>query len=148
MTDLDATCQLVARLVESVPGPLRQIRVRSAGTLIELEWPTTPGPAAAPLPTAAPVVLAAPADEDAGLRYVTATTVGTFYRSPKPGAPPFITEGDQVRVGTQVAVLEAMKMMMPIETDIAGEVMKILPEDGTPVEYGERLIAIAPVTAG
>lgn len=146
MADLDATCELVTRLVESVPGPLRQIRVRSAGTLIELEWPTTQAPVA--LPTAAPVALAQPAEPDAGLRYVTATTVGTFYRSPKPGAPPFITEGEQVRVGTQVAVLEAMKMMMPIETDIAGEVMKILPEDGTPVEYGERLIAIAPATTG
>ena len=56
---------------------------------------------------------------DDGLHYVCAAIVGTFYRGPEPGAAPFVSEGDMVRPGQQIAILEAMKMMMPVEADRA-----------------------------
>jgi acetyl-CoA carboxylase biotin carboxyl carrier protein len=85
-------------------------------------------------------------DADAGLTYVCAAMVGTFYRAPQPDAEPFVQEGDTVRAGQQVAALEAMKMIMPVHATDEGEVVKILVPNGTPVEYGERLIAIAPTS--
>ncbi|HET8715075.1 MAG TPA: acetyl-CoA carboxylase biotin carboxyl carrier protein, partial [Holophagaceae bacterium] len=67
---------------------------------------------------------------------------GTFYRAAEPGAPPFVSVGDQVKKGQVLCIIEAMKLMNEIECDVAGEVVKILVENGQPVEYGERLFAI------
>jgi len=79
---------------------------------------------------------------------VIAPTVGVFYRAPSPGAAPFVEEGDTVAAGTQVGIVEAMKLMVPVEADRAGRVSKVLKSDGDPVEYGEPLIRLAPVGAG
>ena len=97
---------------------------------------------AAPAPVAAaPAPAAAPADEP-GLHYLTSPIVGTFYRSPNPNAPSFVAPGDRVKPGQTLCIVEAMKLMNEIESDVAGEVVKILVENGQPVEYGERLFAI------
>ena len=69
--------------------------------------------------------------------------VGTFYRAPSPDAPPFVEEGASVRKGQTVCIIEAMKMMNEIEADVAGEVVKIICENGQPVEYGQPLMVIA-----
>jgi acetyl-CoA carboxylase biotin carboxyl carrier protein len=74
---------------------------------------------------------------------VCAPSVGTFYRSPEPGAPPFVTEGDLVQSGQQIAIVEAMKLMLPVEAARAGRVTRVLKTDGEPVEYGEPLIELA-----
>jgi len=88
-----------------------------------------------------PAAPAAPAEE-AGLHYITSPIVGTFYRSSNPNSPPFVAAGDTVRPGQTLCIVEAMKLMNEIECDIAGEVVKVLVENGTPVEYGERLFAV------
>ncbi len=71
--------------------------------------------------------------------------VGTFYRAPAPGAEPFVKEGDLVEAGQVVAIVEAMKVMNEIEADRRGRVLKILVEDGEPVEYGQDLILLSPL---
>lgn len=68
--------------------------------------------------------------------------VGTFYRSPSPGAPPFVEEGDMVSKGQVLCIIEALKVMNEIESDIDGKVVKILVENGQPVEYGQELFYI------
>ena len=70
--------------------------------------------------------------------------VGTFYESPSPGAPPFVKPGDHVKQGQAVCIVEAMKLMNEIESDVAGEVVKILVGNGQPVEYGQPLFSIRP----
>lgn len=68
--------------------------------------------------------------------------VGTFYRSPSPGAPPFVEEGDMVSKGQVLCIIEALKVMNEIESDVDGKVSKILVENGQPVEYGQELFYI------
>ncbi|KDA42160.1 MULTISPECIES: acetyl-CoA carboxylase biotin carboxyl carrier protein subunit [unclassified Frankia] len=85
---------------------------------------------------------------DAGLSYVTAPSVGVFYYAPEPGARPFVRVGDTVKAGQQVAILEVMKLMIPIEADTAGRIVEVCQPDATSVEYGERLIAIDPDARG
>jgi acetyl-CoA carboxylase biotin carboxyl carrier protein len=68
--------------------------------------------------------------------------VGTFYHAPEPGSPPVIEVGDHVDAGDQVGILEAMKLMNAIETDITGEVIEVIVPDGAPVEFGEALLEI------
>jgi len=68
--------------------------------------------------------------------------VGTFYRSPSPGSPPFVEAGRQVEVGDVICIVEAMKMMNQIEADRAGVVETILVEDGEPVEFDQPLVTI------
>ncbi|ACN99626.1 acetyl-CoA carboxylase biotin carboxyl carrier protein [Sulfurihydrogenibium azorense] len=68
--------------------------------------------------------------------------VGTFYRAPSPGAPPFVEEGDMVSKGQVLCIIEALKVMNEIESDVDGRVAKILVENGQPVEYGQELFYI------
>lgn len=79
---------------------------------------------------------------DASTHYVCAPTVGVFYRAPQPGAKPFVAEGDMVSASEQVAIVEAMKLFLPVEADQSGRVARFLVADGSSVEFGERLIAI------
>jgi acetyl-CoA carboxylase biotin carboxyl carrier protein len=109
-------------------------------------------------PVVAPVVMAAPPVhhlpaapqaqapvgpvDDPGIHYVTSPIVGTFYRASNPTATPFVSPGEFVKPGQTLCIIEAMKLMNEIESDVAGEVVKVLVENGTPVEYGERLFAV------
>src|SRR4029079_9802404 len=68
--------------------------------------------------------------------------VGTFYASPSPDAEPFVRVGDRVRVGQLLCIVEAMKLMNEIESDVAGTVLQVYPKNAQPVEYGEPLFAI------
>jgi len=70
--------------------------------------------------------------------------VGTFYRAPAPEAPPFVEEGQLVKAGQTLCIIEAMKLLNEIEADVSGKVVKILVGNGQPVEYGEPLFIIAP----
>lgn len=104
-----------------------------------------PAPAAAPAPgTAAPAAPPEQAPEPPRDTTVTITaeTVGVFYRSPEPGADPFVTEGDPVRIGQQVGIVEAMKLMIPVVATREGRVAQFLVEDGEAVEYGAALLAL------
>jgi acetyl-CoA carboxylase biotin carboxyl carrier protein len=102
-------------------------------------------------PAAAPVVAAhasvaegaAPAAApEEFLHEVKSPIVGTFYESPSPGTAPFVSVGDQVEVGQVLCIVEAMKLMNEIESDVAGEVVKRIAASGQPVEYGQPLFAI------
>jgi acetyl-CoA carboxylase biotin carboxyl carrier protein len=93
--------------------------------------------------TAATLPPAAPA-EDEGLHTVKSPIVGTFYESPSPGAPGFVKVGDTITVGQVLCIVEAMKLMNEIESDVAGEVIKILVNNGQPVEYGQALFLVRP----
>lgn len=70
--------------------------------------------------------------------------VGTFYAAPSPKDPPFVHEGDEVHVGDTVGIVEAMKMMNEIETEVSGRVVRILVQNQQPVEYGQPLMVIEP----
>jgi len=87
---------------------------------------------------------AAPAEAEEKLHEVKSPIVGTFYESPAPGAPLFVQIGDQVEVGQVLCIVEAMKLMNEIESDVAGEVVKRIGVSGQPVEYGQPLFAIRP----
>src|SRR6266852_7225222 len=82
----------------------------------------------------------APASE----HIVKSPIVGTFFAAPSPDAGPFVRVGDSVEAGQTVCIIEAMKLMNEIEADISGEVVRILVENGQPVEYGEPLFALRP----
>src|ERR1700754_2852344 len=84
------------------------------------------------------------AEMEEKLHEVKSPIVGTFYESPSPGAPPFVKVGDQVEVGQVLCIVEAMKLMNEIESDVAGEVVKRIGSRGQPVEYGQPLFAIRP----
>jgi len=98
--------------------------------------------------TAAPPVISSPpgeeppAEGEEELSYIKSPIVGTFYKAPSPTSEPFVSIGDFVEKGSVVCIIEAMKLMNEIESDMAGEVISILVENGQPVEYGERLFAI------
>ena len=76
---------------------------------------------------------------------VTAPMVGTFYRAPGPEEPPFVEIGSTISVGQAVCILEAMKLMNELESEVSGEVTEILVENGTPVEFGQVLMRLKPV---
>jgi acetyl-CoA carboxylase biotin carboxyl carrier protein len=91
---------------------------------------------AAPVP---PPVEPAPAED---LHIVKSPIVGTFYEAPSPGAPPFVKVGDRVEVGQVLCILEAMKLLNEIESDVAGEIVKKMGSNGQAIEYGQELFAI------
>ena len=81
---------------------------------------------------------------DENTETIKAPLVGTYYQSSKPETPPFILEGDIIKVGQVICIIEAMKIFNEIESEVSGKVVKILIKDGTPVEYDQDLIIIAP----
>ena len=105
-----------------------------------------PFPAAAPAPLAgheAPAAAAAaPAAAAPQGHVVTSPMVGTFYRSPSPGADPFVQVGDSVKDGQTLCIIEAMKLLNEIESDATGVVKEILVENGQAVEYGQPLFVV------
>ena len=121
-----------------------------AGGAIQMAAPA-PAPVvhSAPAPAPAPAGTApeAAADDTAGEaqsgQKVLSPMVGTFYESPNPDAEPFVRVGDKVQVGDTLCIIEAMKMMNQIESDVAGTVKAIQAENGQPVEFGEVLFVIA-----
>lgn len=107
-----------------------------------------PGPSAAapaPVPTEALSAATPPSDGATlgkGQEVVTSPIVGTFYRASAPDTPPFVKEGDQVKAGQTLCIIEAMKLMNEVEAEKSCRIVKVLLEDATPVEYGEPLFVI------
>lgn len=130
-----------------------RLRIRRGGSGLELSMPVAmPAVAAAPVAVAAaPAPVAAPpapppapvaASDDGTL--VKSPIVGTFYECPSPGAPSFVKVGDTVEKGQVLCIIESMKLMNEIESELAGTVVARLVENGRPVEYGEALFRIRP----
>ena len=103
--------------------------------------PHVQAPPSAPPP---PPVLS-PAEEEVDLAVLKSPIVGTFYRAAEPGAKPFADVGETVRKGQVLCIIEAMKLMNEINSDVDGEIVKVYVENGQPVQYGERLFAIKPL---
>ena len=102
---------------------------------------TSEGPST---PTPAPEVSAGAIPSADEVFIVKSPMVGTYYQAPNPNAPPFVNVGDTVEVGQVLCIVEAMKLMNEIESEVAGEILRIYGENGKPVEYGESLFAIKP----
>ena len=122
-----------------------RVRIRRAVTTHEITLPAAPAqlnqfPAAPQTAPAAP----APAPPPANETIVKSPIVGTYYEAPKPGDPPFVKVGDFVEPGQVLCIIESMKLMNEIESEIAGTIVAKLMENGRPVEYGEALFAIRP----
>jgi acetyl-CoA carboxylase biotin carboxyl carrier protein len=100
-----------------------------------------PAPAGA-TPAATESVPTTAVDDDAGLHKITSPIVGTFYRSPAPDKPSYVSEGSNVSPETVVCIVEAMKLMNEIQAETSGEIVKIYVENGAPVEYGQPLFGI------
>ena len=100
-----------------------------------------PAASAPPGPAPAPPQAPSAATSDSEM-LVKSPIVGTFYRSPEPGAPPFVEIGSQVKKGQVLCIIEAMKLMNEIDSEYDGEIANVYVEGGQPVQYGERLFAI------
>jgi acetyl-CoA carboxylase biotin carboxyl carrier protein len=117
----------------AVPTPPAQVSV-------PLPEPPPAAPAAAPLP-----------DNDGetplkqGQETITSPIVGTYYRAGAPEGPPFVQEGDTVKAGQTLCIIEAMKLMNEVESEKACRIVRCLVEDATPVEYGEPLFVVEPL---
>ena len=134
------------------------VEVEQAGTRLRIEGKSAPpaqvvhaAPAAPPMAipqpaahAAAAEAAAAPAetDSEAGLHIITSPMVGTFYRSPNPESEVYANVGDHIAKGKVLCIIEAMKLMNEIESDVDGTVMRIYPQNGQPIEYGEKLFAV------
>ena len=70
--------------------------------------------------------------------------IGTFYRSPNPESDPFISEGDSIKIGQKLCIIEAMKLFNDIESEISGKIVKILVDDNSPVEFDQPLFEVDP----
>lgn len=144
--DRDLIKDLAGLLTET---DLTEIEVEAEGLRLRVvRQPATqtfsapaPAPASAPV-AAAPAAAPAPAEAASHPGAVTSPMVGTGYLSPEPGAATFVKEGDTVREGQTLMIVEAMKTMNPIPATRAGKVTRVLVSDGQPVEYGEALMII------
>ena len=131
-------------------GKVRLVRAGVGNSVASAPAPTAQ-PTAVVLPTPARHVRA-PAARDSSKpiavelaeneRLITSPMVGTFYRASSPDAAPFVEEGDSVRKGQTLCIIEAMKMMNEIESPAAGRVVRILAENGNPIEYGQPLMIL------
>ena len=142
----------VDQVVElAVRHNLAEIEVETDGTRIRVVREHAPTVGASPRIDAAPhPPLARPtavpaAESTAHLMPVEAPMVGTFYRAPKPDAAPFVSEGDVVKEGQVLCIVEAMKLMNEIEAKTAGRIVKILVDNGQPVEFGQSLFLMEPL---
>jgi acetyl-CoA carboxylase biotin carboxyl carrier protein len=127
--------------IEGAPRPLFSSARRAPEAPPDTPVALEPEAPASPARSLAPP--AASRKEDA-LHYLTSPIVGTFYRAPSPEAEPYTKVGDEVEKGKTLCLVEAMKLMNEIEADTSGTVVAVYPQNGQPVEFGERLFAIQP----
>ena len=125
------------RIKRAAPEPQQPVE-----RIISVPTPAVHLPVAHAPMHAAPTPSAPEKKED--LHMVKSPMVGTYYESPSPGSPPFVKPGDTIEVGQLLCIVEAMKLMNEIESDVAGEVVQCLVKNGQPIEYGQDLFAIRP----
>lgn len=135
--------------IESGPWGQGKIRISRGGAEVVQAVPQVVSASAAPQPVssaAAESAAEATSEMDDDSRYHTLKSpmVGMFYRSPNPEAPSYVQDGDAVTEGQTLCIIEAMKIMNEIESDVKGRVVRILVENATPVEYNTPLFLIDP----
>jgi acetyl-CoA carboxylase biotin carboxyl carrier protein len=129
------------RLRKSAVGASAPVAAVPVASTAPVHVPSAAAPAA-PSGNAGPAahIVASPPVED--LHVVKSPIVGTFYSSPSPDADPFVSVGSRIEAGQVLCIIEAMKLMNEIESDVSGEVARMFVENGHPVEYGEPLFGI------
>ncbi len=127
-----------------VEAPHVKVRIKKASSGPPTVIVSNPGHAA---PAADREAVGPEAQAETGYTPIVAPMVGTFYRASKPDAPPFVAEGDDVEAGQTVCVLEAMKLFNEITSEVAGRIVRVLVENGAPVEYGQPLFLVDPTPA-
>jgi acetyl-CoA carboxylase biotin carboxyl carrier protein len=137
--DLDRGDMKIRLKFEQAQAAIPDLSRLAAAVPIPIPVATAPAPPSAeqPAATATPA-----ADSDAGLHILKSPIVGTFYGSPSPGAPAFVSPGDRVEKGQVVCIVEAMKLMNEIESDASGEIVKCFITNGQPIEFGQPLFSI------
>ena len=141
---------LAQQIVElAVRHDLAEIEVESAGVRIRVVRERAAAPVGVPrgdaVAASLPSMVAEAALPASHLVTVEAPMVGTFYRAPKPDAPPFVVEGDVVKEGQVLCIVEAMKLMNEIEAKVGGRIVKVVAENGQPVEFGQPLFLMEPL---
>jgi acetyl-CoA carboxylase biotin carboxyl carrier protein len=119
------------------------VQTRAEAPYVAATVPQSGPPAVAASAPAPPAAAVEPVQEE-NLHIVKSPIVGTLYEAPSPGAPPFVKVGDMVEVGEVLCIVEAMKLLNEIESDVAGEIVKKMGSNGQPIEYGQELFAIRP----
>lgn len=134
------------RLISALGRPVRRVSLRAGDNTVEVDWEVHGREGVAPVTGPDPVVdrKEAAGSVESTAHRVSAPLVGTVYLAPEPGAAPFVSEGDVVTAGQQVAIIEAMKLMNPIVADQDGTVTRVLAKDGEMAEFGEPLFEISP----
>jgi acetyl-CoA carboxylase biotin carboxyl carrier protein len=145
MTLTAADVAEIMRLVEQ--SGFDELNLEIDGTKISLRRGTpADGPAptqsTTPAPRPAPALAAASSPADPNVQDLPAPLLGTFYRAPKPGAPPFVEVGAPVEVDTIVGIIEVMKLMNTVRAGVRGTVAEVLVADGALVEFGETLLRV------
>jgi acetyl-CoA carboxylase biotin carboxyl carrier protein len=131
------------QVVSAFPRPPSTLRVSAGDVTLELGWPAGVAPDAQ-VRDETPGPVSTEADQAAAAFYIRAPAVGVFHRSPEPGAPPFVAVGDTVSAGQQVAIVEIMKLFMPVLADVSARIDAVHPSDGTAVEHDEPLFSVTP----
>ncbi|MEO5898255.1 MAG: acetyl-CoA carboxylase biotin carboxyl carrier protein [Vicinamibacterales bacterium] len=134
---------LKLRVRKSQPAAPPQMQMVMPGPAISHLHQSPPSASSLPGPGSAPA--AAPTDEELELAVVKSPIVGTFYRTPEPGAPAFVEVGQRVKIDQVLCIIEAMKLMNEITSEYQGEIVSVYVENGKPVQYGERVFAIKTV---
>ena len=135
-------------LLSQLGRPPSSLHIRVGDIAVDITWEAGPALPGAPPPGAANGPEPPPEAGTAEPReYLTAPALGVFYQAKEPGAEPFVTVGSLVEPGQQVGIVEAMKLMIPVESDRAGVITDVLKSNGAPVEYAEPLFAIADTEA-
>ena len=125
-----------AQATAAMPAPIPVVLPATSHSPAPVAAAASPA-SVAPAPAAAPDV-----EDEMELAVVKSPIVGTFYRSPEPGAPSFVEIGQRVKKDQVLCIIEAMKLMNEITSEYEGEIVNIYVENGKPVQYGERLFAI------
>ncbi|HEX9780281.1 MAG TPA: acetyl-CoA carboxylase biotin carboxyl carrier protein [bacterium] len=121
-----------------------RIRLKRAGGGGQPTLEALPGSAQAPAAAAPASGGAARTAEEAGRVLIRSPMVGTFYRAPTPDSPPFTDADQEVEPGQVVCIIEAMKLMNEIKSEVSGRIAEVLAENGDPVEFGQPLFAVEP----
>ena len=119
------------------------LKMKKGADIVQVAQAAMPATAPAPAPTAAaPTAAADSAEPAAAGNVVPAPMVGTFYASPSPDSPAFVSVGDTISVGQTLCIIEAMKVMNEIKSEVAGTVTAIVAQDGEPVQFGDCLFRV------
>ncbi|MCP2279398.1 acetyl-CoA carboxylase biotin carboxyl carrier protein [Nocardia amikacinitolerans] len=141
---LDAIQTGALHLLAGFPRQPSALRFQVGEVTVEAEWQAVAPPSTAMTVTEAPVESIAAPESPAIGPVVRAPSVGVFYRRPEPGSDPFVEVGDRVQAGQQIAIVEAMKLMIPVTAQTGGVITGILKEDNEPVQFDEPLFSYSP----